>query len=228
MAYKSDEAIKNEVQFQLGWDSRIKQTEIGVTVQNGVVTLTGTVDSYAKKLAAKEAAHRARSVLDVANDIEVRTSHDSNLTDADIAQAVRHALEWDVLVPDQKIHSTVTGGYVTLEGNLEYITERTDTERAVSHLPGVRGVINQIKIAAPVDRGRIKFMIEDVLELRADREANRLKIGIAGGEVTITGTVNTWDEKRAILGAVGHAPGVTAIHDHIYIDPEGIEFAVAE
>jgi osmotically-inducible protein OsmY len=227
MAYKSDEAIKSEVQFQLGWDSRIKQTEIGVTVQNGVATLTGTVDSYAKKLAAKEAAHRARSVLDVANDIEVRTSHDSYLTDADIAQAARHALEWNVLVPAQKIHSTVTGGYVTLEGILEHITEKTDAERAVSHLPGVRGVINQLKIVAPIDQSRIKFMIEDVLELRADREANRLNVKIDGNEVTITGTVKTWDEKRAILGAVGHAPGVADIHDHIYVDPEGIEFAIA-
>jgi osmotically-inducible protein OsmY len=227
MANISDEKIRNEVEFQLGWDFRVKQTEVGVTVQNGVVTLTGAVDSYAKKLAAKEAAHRARGVLDVANDIEVRTSHNSNLTDADIAHAVRHALEWDVLVQDQNIHSTVTGGYVTLEGSLEYLTERADAERAISNLPGVRGVINQIKIVKQVDAQHIKLLIEDVLELRANREANRLKVGIDGSEVTITGTVNTWDEKQAILGSVGHAPGVTAIHDHVYISPEGVEFAVA-
>lgn len=226
MANISDDKILLEVQFQLGWDPRIKQTEIGVIVQDGVVRLTGTVDNFAKKLAAKEAAHRAYSVRDVANDIEVRTSH-TNLTDADIAHAVRHALEWDVLVPDQKIHSTVTGGYVTLEGELEYITEKADAERAINNLAGVRGVVNQIKIVKHVDPQHIKLMIEDVLELRADRGANRLKATVDGGEVTLSGTVNTWDEKQAILGAVGHAPGVTAIHDHIFVDPVGIEFAAA-
>lgn len=226
MANISDEKIFTEVQFQLGWDPRIKQTEIGVIVQDGVVRLTGTVDNFAKKLAAKEAAHRARGVRDVANDIEVTTSH-STLTDPDIAHAVRHALEWDVLVPDQNIHSTVTGGYVTLEGELEYITERADAERAIANLPGVRGVINQIKIVKHVDPHRIKLMIEDVLELRADREANRLKATVDGGVVTLTGRVDTWDEKQAILGAVGHAPGVTAIIDHIFVDPVGVEFAAA-
>jgi osmotically-inducible protein OsmY len=157
----------------------------------------------------------------------VKSSHDSTLTDADVARAVRHALEWDVLVPDQKIHSTVTGGYVTLAGILGFITERMDAERAVSRLPGVRGVINNITIVTPIDQSRIKFLIEEVLEIRADREANRLKVEIDGNEVTITGTVHTWEEKKAILGAVGHAPGVAAIHDHIYIDPEGVEFAAA-
>ena len=227
MTYKPDDEIKSEVQFQLGWDTRVKQTEIGVTVNKGVVTLTGTVDSYAKKLAAKEAAHRVRGVLDVANEIEVRTAGDRRLTDADIAKAVRHALEWDVLIPDDQIHSTVTDGWVTLEGNVEYITERTDAERAVSNLRGVRGVINEIKVTTPIDQERIKFLIEDVLELRADREAKRIKVKIDGSEVILVGAVNTWDEKKAIVGAVGHTPGVTAIRDHLFVDPYGVEFAFA-
>jgi osmotically-inducible protein OsmY len=227
MTYKSDGEIKSEVQFQLGWDTRVKQTEIGVTVNKGIVTLTGTVDSYAKKLAAKEAAHRVRGVLDVANEIEVKTAGDRRLTDADIAKAVRHALEWDVLVPDDQIHSTVSDGWVTLEGKVEYFTERTDAERAVSHLRGVRGVTNEIKVTMPVDPEKIQFLIEDVLELRADREAKRIKVKIDGSEVTLIGAVNTWDEKKAIVGAVGHTPGVTAIRDHLFVDPYGVEFAFA-
>jgi osmotically-inducible protein OsmY len=227
MTYKSDGEIKSEVQFQLGWDTRVKQTEIGITVNKGVVTLTGTVDSYAKKLAAKEAAHRVRGVLDVANEIEVKTPGDRRLTDAGIAKAVRHALEWDVLIPDDQIHSTVSDGWVTLEGNVEYFTERTDAERAVSHLRGVRGVINEIKVTTPVDPEKIKFLIEDVLELRADREAKRIKVKIDGSEVTLIGAVNTWDEKKALVGAVGHTPGVTEIRDHLFVDPYGVEFAFA-
>jgi osmotically-inducible protein OsmY len=219
MTYKSDEEIKSEVLFQLGWDSRIRQTEIGVIVKKGVVTLTGTVDSYAKKMAAQMAAHRAPGVLDVANDIEVKLEGGSQRTDSEIAQAVRHALEWNVLVPSDQIHSTVAKGWVTLEGNVQCYRERVDAERAISHLPGVRGVINKIQITARVEPERVKFLIEDVLERRADREADRIKVKVVDGDVTLTGAVNSWDEKRAILGAVSHAPGVRELHDQLVIDP---------
>ena len=116
---------------------------------------------------------------------------------------------------------------MTLEGNVEYFTERTDAERAISHLAGVRGVINKIKVTSPVDQERVKFLIEDVLELRAGREAKRIRVDIEGGEITLTGAVNTWDEKKALVGAIGHAPGVTAINDRLFVDPYGVEFATA-
>jgi BON domain len=106
MTYKSDEEIQIEALFQLDWDSRLKQSDIGVTVKKGVVTLTGTVDSYAKKLAAQKAAHRVPGVLDVANDIEVKVTGSLRRTDSEIARAIRLALEWDVLVPSDQIHST--------------------------------------------------------------------------------------------------------------------------
>ena len=148
MTYKSDEEIQSEALFQLGWDSRLKQSEIGVTVNKGVVTLAGTVDSYAKKLAAQKAAHCVSGVLDVANDIEVNVTGRLRRTDSEIARAIRHGLEWNVLVPSYKIHSTVANGWVTLEGEVEYYSERKDAERAVAHLPGVRGVTNKIVIGA--------------------------------------------------------------------------------
>jgi osmotically-inducible protein OsmY len=219
MTYKTDEEIKNEVQFQIGWDSRIRQSEVGVIVKKGVVTLTGMVDSYAKKLAAQQAAHRARGVLDVANDIEVKILGDKARTDADIAQAARHALDWNVLVPANQIHTTVMNGWVTLEGEVEYYRERLDAERAISQLPGVRGVINKIKIASSIEPERIKFLIEDVLELRADRRADRIRVQVDGGAVTLSGAVNSWDEKKSIVGAVSHTPGVTAVNDQLFVDP---------
>ena len=220
MTYKTDEEIKSEVMFQLGWDTHVKETEIGVVVKKGVVTLLGTVDSNSKKLAAQEAAHRVCGVLDVANEIEVHLPSDPRFRDdTAIARAVRHALEWNVLVPDERVHSTVSDGWVTLEGDVEYYTERVDSERAVSHLAGVRGVINKIEVAAPVDAEKIKYLIEDVLELRADREARRIGVEIDRGEVTLTGPVSTWDEKKAIVGAIGHTPGVRAIHDRLTVDP---------
>ncbi len=227
MTYKSDEEITSEVLFQLDWDSRLKLSEIGVAVKKGVVTLTGTADSYAKKLAAQKAAHRVSGVLDVANDIEVKMTGSLRRTDSEIARALRHALEWNVLVPSYKIHSTVANGWVTLEGDVEYYSERADAERAVSHLSGVCGVTNKIAVCSPVQPERVKFLIEDVLERRADREAKRIRVGVDEGDVTLTGAVKSWEEKKAILGAVGHAPGVKAIHDHLFIDPYDARFESA-
>jgi osmotically-inducible protein OsmY len=227
MTYKSDEETKSEVLFQLGWDSRVEKSDLRLTVKNGVVTLTGTVPSYSKKLAAQQAAHRAPGVLDVVNDIEVVVPGNLRRTDPEIAQAIRQALEWNVLVPSDQIHSTVMDGWVTLEGNVEYYRERVDAERAVSHLPGVRGVTNGIAVFSRVEPEQMKFLIEDVLERRADREAQRIEVKVERGEVTLNGSVNSWDEKRAILGAVSHAPGVTAVHDHLFIDPYNMSFEAA-
>jgi osmotically-inducible protein OsmY len=227
MTYKTDEEIRNDALFQLDWDSRLRKSDINVTVKKGVVTLTGTVDSYAKKLAAQKAAHGVRGVFDVANDIEVRVTGNLRRTDSDIARAVRHSLEWNALVPSDRIHSTVTNGWVTLEGEVEYYSERVDAERAVGHLPGVRGVTNKIAIGAPVESERVKFLIEDVLERRADREAKRIRVSVDEGDVTLTGAVKSWDEKKAILGAVGHTPGVKMIHDRLFIDPYDARFASA-
>jgi len=224
---KKDEELKSGVLFQLGWDSRVRQTEIGVIVKDGVVTLTGTVGSYAEKLAAKEAAHRVPGVLDVANEIEVHVLGDATSTDADIAEAVRHALDWDVLVPAEQIHSTVTHGWVTLEGNVENYRHRLDAERAVNHLMGVRGVTNSITVVAPTNPKKLKYLIEDVLSLRAEREAGRITVEVKGSEVSLSGAVNSWDEANAILGAVSHAPGVTAVHDHLVIYPYEVSFAAA-
>jgi osmotically-inducible protein OsmY len=219
MTYKSDEEVRSGALFQL---------DIGVSVKKGVVTLTGAVDSYAKKLAAQKAAHRVPGVLDVANEIEVKVTGSLRRTDSEIAQATRHALEWDVLVPSDQIHSTVANGWVTLEGEAEYYSERADAERAVSRLTGVRGVTNNIAVCAPpVEPERMKSLIEDVLERRAGLEAKRIRVSVNEGDVTLMGAVKSWDEKKAILGAVGHAPGVKMIHDHLFIEPYDARFESA-
>jgi osmotically-inducible protein OsmY len=227
MTYRSDETILGEVMFQLDWDSRIKQTEVGVTVNNGVVNLTGKVDSYAEKLAAQQAAHRASGVLDVVNHIEVQVPGDAQNDDAEIARALRHALEWNVLVPAARINSTVSNGWVTLTGEVDCIRERADAERAVSVLPGVRGVFNHLEVKTSVDPEDLKFMIADVLARRADREAQRIRVEVDEEGVILTGAVNSWDEKEALLGAISHAPGVTRLTDHLFINPYAIRFEAA-
>jgi osmotically-inducible protein OsmY len=219
-AMKSDQEIQRDVYQELRWDSRVDQTEIGVGVDDGIVTLTGTVDSYAKKLAAREAAHRVLGVLDVADDIQVKWPGSVERTDTEIAKAVRMSLEWDAFVPHQNILSTVTEGFVTLEGEVSTLREKLDAEAAVRNLAGVHGVRNRIHVAAPMPNpDRLKESIEEALERRAEREAHRIHVEVEGGTVILEGRVRTWPEKQAILGAVTHAPGVREVRDRLTVNP---------
>lgn len=217
---KTDIQIQMDVLRELNWDTRVAQTDVGVEVDKGVVTLTGTVDSYAKRTAAEQAAHRVVGVLDVANDIEIHYPGFGKKTDAEIAQAVRQTLEWDVFVPDQKIRSTVADGRVTLEGRVSVLREKEDAENAVRKLAGVKGVWNRIEVERKkVDPKVVRGAIEEALERRAEREAERIRVEVRDGSVTLSGTVRSWLEKDAILGSAGHAPGVERIKDRLRIDP---------
>lgn len=222
VAMKTDQEIQQDVFREFRWDSRVDQTEVGVEVGGGVVTLTGTLDSYAKKLAAREAAHRVIGVLDVADDIQVKSPGSLKRTDTEIAHAVRHALEWDAFVPDQKIRSTVTEGFVTLEGEVATLREKEDAEAAIRNLAGVRGVGNHLLVAAvKADPVKLKESIEEALERRAEREAERIRVRVEDGTVTLEGKVRTWPEKQTILGAVSHAPGVREVRDKLAVNPWG-------
>jgi osmotically-inducible protein OsmY len=217
---KSDAQIHQDVRRELGWDSRVDDTHVSAAVNQSVVTLTGTVASYAEKLAAQDAAHRVTGVLDVANDIRVEIPVSLGCTDTEIAQAVRHALAWDVLVPDTRITSTVTGGWVTLEGSVDRLRERVDAERAVRRLRGVCGVTNKMVVRPPtVQSTQVREVIEEALERHAEREAERIQVQVSDGVVTLTGRVHSYAEKRAVMGAVSHAPGVHTVTEHLRIDP---------
>ena len=146
---KSDSEIQQDVLRELKWDTRVEETDVGVEVDDGVVTLSGTVSSWGKRHAAAEAAHRVRGVLDVANDIVVKTPGSPGRTDTEVARAVRNALAWDVFVPDQRIRSTVSDGVVTLDGDVDTQAEVEDAERAVRNLAGVRAVMSLIEVKGP-------------------------------------------------------------------------------
>ena len=145
---KSDAELQREVLRELEWDSQFREAEVGVAVECGIVVLSGTLPSPEKRQAAQRAAHRVPGVLDVANELQVRTLG-SGRTDAEIARTVRDALVWNVLVPDTKIRSTVSAGEVRLEGKVESRQQREDAERALCNLAGVVRVLNQIEVLPP-------------------------------------------------------------------------------
>lgn len=220
LEHRSDNDLKQRIMRELKWDSRVSWASIKVEVINAVATLSGSVSSYAQKLAAQEAAHRVAGVLDLANEIEVKPSGLFVRSDTEIARGVRNALEWDALVPDELIQSTVSDGWVTLEGTVDYVRERADAERAIRRLAGVVGVINKIGIRKQtINEHQLREEIETALEARADREAERLRIEVNDGAVDLWGRVHSWQERRAVLGSISHAPGVTQVRDHLRIDP---------
>jgi len=217
IAKDTDVEIEQQVCSELRWELGTGAQEIGINVKSGLVTLTGSVASYASRVAAREAAHRVLGVLDVADEIRVKIPSTTVRSDADIARAVRSALEWDVLVPDDRITSTVSDGLVTLEGTVETLTERNDAEVAVRRLAGVLGVHNRITVVpVKLEPAEVQEKIEEALERRAIREAERLNVSVEDGVVTLSGPVQSWDEKRAIMGAVSHAPGVKRVNDQLW------------
>jgi osmotically-inducible protein OsmY len=215
---KSDAQLQQDVLNELEWDTRVEPTDIGVTVRGGVVTLTGTVTTWAAKLAAAEAAHRVSGVLDVANGVTVKLLAGAARTDADIAAAVRHALKWDVFVPDEQIQSTVSNGVVMLTGHVQLAFERSDAARAVSDLAGVQGVDNRITVDhASVSPDEIRGAIQNALERHADREASRIQIEVAGGRVTLRGEVDSSEQRQAVVNAAWGTRGVDEVVDHLRV-----------
>ena len=217
---RTDGEILQDVLRELQWDTRVRESDVGVHVHEGVVTLTGVVGDYSQKVAAARAAHRVRGVLDVAEEIEVRYASPDAVTDTGLAQAVRHALEWDVLVDDRRIRSTVSEGFVTLEGEVNSLAQREDADRAVRRLKGVRGLLNKITVK-PVraDSSALRRKIEEALERRAEREADRISVDVEDGSVTLTGRVHSWQERDSVVGAIAHAAGVQSVRDRLRVDP---------
>lgn len=214
---KSDAEIQKDVLRELAWDTRVSATEVGVTVHRGTVTLSGTVDNWGKRLAAQAAAHRVHGVLDVANDLVVKLAGSALRDDTDLAHAIRFALKWDVSVPDEKIRSTVAGGVVTLEGEVDLISQREDAERAVSHLAGVRELRNQIRVVPSRVGEQIQTAIQAALARHAQREAEQIGLKIKDGVVEVSGRVQSWAEKQLVLGAAKGTAGVSKVDDHVWI-----------
>jgi osmotically-inducible protein OsmY len=217
---KTDSELKIDVTRELAWDTRIDEAAIGVAVHHCVVTLTGIVSSWAEKHAAEEAAYRVAGVRDLANDIEIKSSWSTKLTDADVAETVRHALTSNRFVPDQQIRSTVAdAGTVTLTGVVRTLVQRDEAERVVRYLDGVHCVVNQIAVEPPrIAADALHTTITQALARHAAREADRVAVDVDGDTVVLTGSVGSWTERRAVVGAARGTLGVRRVDDRLRID----------
>jgi osmotically-inducible protein OsmY len=216
----TDLRLRNFVVRELDWDPDVDASAIGVSAKDGVVTLTGFIDSYAGKLAAERVAKRVRGVRAVANDIIVRLTVER--TDADIAADASAALKLQTTVPD-KVQITVHRGHVGLTGTVEWFTQKEAAAAAVHHVPGVRGVVNYIEVAPKPAFRDVHRRIVGALHRNADLDARNLRVEVADDLVTLTGTVGSWLQREAAERGAASAPGIRRVQNRIVVVPSALE-----
>jgi len=208
---KSDMELKRDIEAELASDRSIQPANIGVEVSKGVVTLSGHPASYAAKLAAQKAAARVAGVRGIVVEMEVRVPRHDERSDEDIANTVRSILEWTVGVNNQDVQVEVEKGWVTLIGECDWGYQSHAAERAISHLRGVTGVTDKIRIRGETSAEDIARGIRAAIGRHSEREARHIEIKIDGTTVTLTGKVASHAERQLVYGAAKATPGVRTI-----------------
>ncbi|MET8086970.1 BON domain-containing protein [Micromonospora sp. NPDC005197] len=217
MDVDDDEWIQREVLAELAWDPRLRPNEIGVAVDQGVVTLTGFVDGAARAWAATRCAQRVRGVRVVADEIEVRLPGTPGRTDGDIALAAARALEWDSFVPAERLDVTVANGWLMLRGEVEFGWQRRAAEGELRRLDGVRGITNLVEVrpSAPPAGERLRQDVRRALARTLGAE--RVTVEVDGDTLVLAGVVRSWWERDQVDRVAWSAPGVRAVHDQLLV-----------
>jgi osmotically-inducible protein OsmY len=215
---RTDLELQKDVIEELKWESSIKASDIGVSVTNGVVTLSGHVDSFTKKKAAENAALRVAGVSAVAEDIVVRLGATDKKSDTEVAQAIITAIRWNNIIDENKIKVKVESGWVTLEGEVEWSFEKNAIEHTIENLIGVRGVSNLITISSKLKTTDIKQKITAAFHRSATLDANNIIVDSVGNTVILRGVVRSYAEKQDALRVAWNAPGVTKVDNKLIVD----------
>lgn len=217
-----DELVRDRVRQELAWDVLLDDSRIEVDVVDGVVTLIGSVGSYGEKKEAESAAQMVDGVHDLISAIEVKPRAELHPSDDEVTAMVEQVLQWDAVVPERDLIVSVADGMVALTGTCPTVAQAKEAERAIAHLSGVRGVVNQIDITPPeTSPADVRQVIVEALSRRAAHQAAGIDVTVDGTVVTLSGPVSSAMERRAVLGAVGHAPGITEVRDELHIESRG-------
>lgn len=212
-----DVGLKNIVEAELAWVPSVDAAHIGVAAENGIVTLSGHVPTYAQKLAVEKAVKRIKGVRGLAEELEVRLTASFGNDDDEVAKRVANILDWGVSVPKDSVKVQVTAGVVTLSGEVDWQYQRLGAEHGVRLLNGVRGLVNLVTVKPHVEAQDVKRRIESALERQADVVASNIRVTVDGANVRLDGKVKAWAERNAIERAAWAAPGVRTVVDHVTI-----------
>ena len=213
----SDNIIRQDVVDELVYEPRVNAAHIGVAVDNGVVTLSGHVESYAAKLAAERAARRVQGVKAIAEEITVRYPEDKKTADHEIAQRAASILAWSAVVPLGTVQVKVQRGWVELSGEVIWHYQKSAAEDEIRRLSGVTGILNHITIKPRISAGDVAQKINDTLRRCANAAGHRVRVSAEDGCVTLEGHVHSLQERRAAEAAAWLAPGVVNVIDRLVI-----------
>lgn len=214
---KTDAQLKADVTRELQWDPSVDAAHVGVAAQDGVVTLTGHLATFAEKHAVERAVQRVEGVKAIAIELDVRLDPRHRRSDTEIAAAAEAALGWSVEVPADRIRVQVEKGWVTLDGEIDWEFQRRSAEKLVRALTGVVGVTNHIRLRPVVAQANISHRIREALSRHAEREAGHIEVTVAGSTVTLRGRVGSWAERRAAQGAAWSAPGISLVVNELAV-----------
>jgi len=214
---KTDKQLKQDVLTELVFQPHVDETEIGVIVENGVVTLTGIVDNFQKKVAADKTVKKILGVKAVVDEISVNYGTAYKKTDKEIAKAIVSAFEWNTAVPEEKIKIELNNGWVFLNGKVEFDYEKAAAKRVTDSIFGVKGVINNIEIERRVQPANVKVSINKAFDRLASIDAENIKLKVAGNTVTLSGNVNSIAEKEEANRIAYRAPGVYRVKNELIV-----------
>jgi osmotically-inducible protein OsmY len=213
----SDRLLKQAVEDELDWEPSIDAEHIGVAVDDGIVTLSGHVKSYAEKFAVEKAVKRVKGVRGIAEEIEIRFPGDKQTADDQIVKRALDIIAWDSTIPKDRVQVKVQDGFVTLTGEVDWFYQRDDAEAAVRKLTGIKGLSNEIRVKPQLAAADVRQRIENALKRNAEVEADAIKVSVQNGRVTLDGKVKAFYERDLIERTAWSAPGVVSVEDRISI-----------